>query len=57
MSRFEIDAFVAACRAAVAEDSSHRAVREIVARTVSDPGAVLAATKASISKRLIWSSG
>ena len=42
MSRFEIDAFVAACRVAVTEDPTHRAVREIVARAVSDPNAVLA---------------
>jgi predicted metal-dependent enzyme (double-stranded beta helix superfamily) len=39
---FDLDEFVADCRAALAEDSSHKAVREVVARAVSEPGAVLA---------------
>jgi predicted metal-dependent enzyme (double-stranded beta helix superfamily) len=40
---FELERFVADCRAALAEDTSHKAVREIVARAVADPGAVLRA--------------
>jgi predicted metal-dependent enzyme (double-stranded beta helix superfamily) len=40
---FDLDRFIADCRAAIAADPSHRAVREIVARAVSsDPSAVLA---------------
>ena len=38
---FDVDRLIADCRDAVAEDSSHKAVREIVARAVSDPAAVL----------------
>lgn len=38
---FELDAFVADCRAALKEESSHKAVREVVARAVADPAAVL----------------
>ena len=38
---FELDRFIADCRAARAEDASHRAVREVVARATSDPAAVL----------------
>ena len=34
---FDLDRFIADCRAAVAEDSSHKAVREVVARAVADP--------------------
>jgi predicted metal-dependent enzyme (double-stranded beta helix superfamily) len=40
---FELDQFVADCRAALKQDASHRAVREVVARAVSDPAAVLKA--------------
>jgi predicted metal-dependent enzyme (double-stranded beta helix superfamily) len=40
---FDLDRFTADCRAAFAEDASHKAVREVVARAVADPGAVLAA--------------
>jgi predicted metal-dependent enzyme (double-stranded beta helix superfamily) len=40
---FDIDRFTADCRAALAQDSSHKAVREVVARAVSEPGAVLKA--------------
>ncbi len=32
---------MADCRSALAEDSNHKAVREVVARAVSDPGSVL----------------
>ena len=38
---FDLDQFIADCRAAVAEDESHKAVREIVARAVADPASVL----------------
>lgn len=38
---FEIERFIAECEAAVAEDPSHVAVREVVARAVADPAAVL----------------
>jgi predicted metal-dependent enzyme (double-stranded beta helix superfamily) len=39
---FDLERFIDECRAAVREDPSHRAVREIVARAVSDPAGVLA---------------
>jgi predicted metal-dependent enzyme (double-stranded beta helix superfamily) len=38
---FDLDRFIADCQAAVVADSSHRAVREVVARAVADPSAVL----------------
>jgi len=38
---FDLDGFIADCRAALAEDSSHRAVREVLARAVAEPGAVM----------------
>jgi predicted metal-dependent enzyme (double-stranded beta helix superfamily) len=38
---FDLDQFVSDCRAARAADSSRRHVREVVARAVSDPTAVL----------------
>jgi predicted metal-dependent enzyme (double-stranded beta helix superfamily) len=38
---FDRDQFIADCRAALAADPSHKAVREVVARAVSDPAAVL----------------
>jgi predicted metal-dependent enzyme (double-stranded beta helix superfamily) len=40
---FDLDRFVADCRAALAEDRSLAAVREVVARAVSEPAAVLEA--------------
>jgi len=40
---FDLEQFVADCRAALAEDSSHKAVREVVARAVADPAAVMRA--------------
>lgn len=40
---FQLDQFIADCRAARAADPSHRAVREVLARAVSEPGAVLQA--------------
>jgi predicted metal-dependent enzyme (double-stranded beta helix superfamily) len=51
---FETERFVADCRAAFAEDPTHKAVREVLARAVSDPGAVLSGlgepTRAQIQK-------
>jgi predicted metal-dependent enzyme (double-stranded beta helix superfamily) len=38
---FDLDRFIADCRAALAEDTSHKAVREVVARAVAAPEAVL----------------
>jgi predicted metal-dependent enzyme (double-stranded beta helix superfamily) len=38
---FELDRFVVDCRAALAADPSHKQVREVVARSVADPAAVL----------------
>ena len=38
---FDVDRFVADCRAAQLEDPTHKSVREVVTRAVSDPGAVL----------------
>jgi predicted metal-dependent enzyme (double-stranded beta helix superfamily) len=38
---FSVEQFIADCRAAVAQDRTHRAVREVVARAVSDPPAIL----------------
>jgi hypothetical protein len=45
---FDLDQFVADCRTAIAQDPSHKFVREIVARAVSDP--VLLCLKASVSQ-------
>lgn len=39
---FDLERFIADCRDAVAEDSSHKAAREVVARAISDPAAILA---------------
>jgi predicted metal-dependent enzyme (double-stranded beta helix superfamily) len=38
---FDLGRFIEDCRAAVAEDPSHKAVREVVARAVAEPGEVL----------------
>ena len=38
---FDLDQFIADCRAAVDADKSHKLVREVVARAMSDPAAVL----------------
>jgi len=38
---FDLQHFVADCRAALAADRSHKHVREVIARAVSDPAAVL----------------
>jgi len=40
---FNLDRFVDDCYAALAEDESHKAVREVVARAVADPAGVRAA--------------
>jgi predicted metal-dependent enzyme (double-stranded beta helix superfamily) len=40
---FDLDRFIEYSRAAVLEDSSHRAAREVVARANSGPAAILAA--------------
>ncbi len=40
---FDPEQFIADCRATLAEESSHKAVREVVARAVSDPAAVMKA--------------
>ena len=37
----ETERFVADCRTAFAKDPTHKAVREVLARAVSDPAAVL----------------
>ena len=38
---FDLDQFIADCRVALAADRSHKLVREVVARAVSEPAAVL----------------
>lgn len=38
---FDLDRFIEECRAAVREDKTHKAAREVVARAVSDPTGVL----------------
>ena len=40
---FDLDQFVADCRAAMAQGAGPKGVREVAARAVSDPGALLAA--------------
>jgi hypothetical protein len=37
---FDLDQFISDCRDALAADKSHKLVREVVARSVSDPAAV-----------------
>jgi len=39
---FDLERFIEECRAAVRADASHKAVREVVARAVSDPAGILA---------------
>lgn len=41
VTMFEVNQFVADCRAAFAEIQTHMAVREVLARAVADPVAVL----------------
>lgn len=38
---FDLNQFIADCREAVAQDSTHKAVREVLARAVSEPASVL----------------
>ena len=38
---FDLDQFIADCRSALAANKSHKLVREVVAKAVSDPAAVL----------------
>jgi hypothetical protein len=38
---FDRDQFIADCRTAIASDRSHKSVREVVARAISDPAGVL----------------
>jgi hypothetical protein len=38
---FDLDRFIADCRAALAADRSHKLVREVVERAVAEPGDVL----------------
>jgi len=40
---FDLDQFIADCRVALAADKSHKCVRQVVARAVSDPASVLKA--------------
>lgn len=40
---FDLDQFIADCRAALAADSSHRLVRDVVERAVAEPAGVMAA--------------
>jgi predicted metal-dependent enzyme (double-stranded beta helix superfamily) len=51
---FEVEQFVADCQAAISADKSHKSVRDVVARAVSDPAAALRGlgepTRATIEK-------
>ena len=38
---FNLDRFIEECKAAVARDSSHRSVREILKRAVSEPSSLI----------------
>ena len=38
---FDLDQFIADCRLALAADRSHKLVREVVARSVSEPAAII----------------
>lgn len=40
---FDVERFIETCVSAVANDDGHKAVREVVAEAVSDPGAVMKA--------------
>jgi predicted metal-dependent enzyme (double-stranded beta helix superfamily) len=41
MRMFDLEQFTADCRTALKEDSSHKSVREVVARAVADPNGIL----------------
>jgi predicted metal-dependent enzyme (double-stranded beta helix superfamily) len=51
---FDLDQFIADCRAAVGVDATHKSAREVVARAVADPSAVIAGlgepTRAEVQK-------
>lgn len=51
---FDLDRFIEECRATIAADPSHKGIREVVARAVSDPGGVLRAlgepTRAGVNR-------
>ncbi len=55
---FDLDRFIAECRAAVSREPSRKSVREMVARAVSEPAAVIAGlgapARAEVQK--LWSS-
>jgi predicted metal-dependent enzyme (double-stranded beta helix superfamily) len=38
---FDLDQFIADCRLALAADKSHKLVREVVARSVAEPAAII----------------
>ena len=38
---FDLDRFIADCRSALAADNSHKYVRDVITRAVSDPAAIL----------------
>src|SRR6516162_1491548 len=48
---FDLDQFIADCRASLVEDATHKSVREVVARAVSDPGAVLKGVRRAATLR------
>jgi len=53
---FKLEEFIADCRDALAADKSHKLVREVVARAVSEPASivkVLASRRAQASKNSI----
>ena len=59
---FELERFVEACRAALADSDARAAVRETVARAVAEPAGVVAATSArrpptAADRRLVLLSG
>ncbi|MBV8169419.1 MAG: hypothetical protein JO021_21670, partial [Alphaproteobacteria bacterium] len=68
---FDLDRFIADCRDAIKEQPAQRAIRELVARAVSEPGDVMAAlgapARAGVNKlyqapdltilNLIWGPG
>jgi predicted metal-dependent enzyme (double-stranded beta helix superfamily) len=68
---FELDQFIADCRKAIQEQPAQRAIRELVARAVAEPGQVLTAlgepTRAGVNKlyqspeltilNLVWGPG
>jgi hypothetical protein len=49
---FHLDRFIADCRDAVSLDPTHKSVREIVARAVSEPAAVVAGLGAPRARRV-----